>query len=198
MSDSTLPTAPLHEIMARLRAKPIDNEVTQIKRRMENAGSRRFGLCDLSASMDDYVGSQGLTKLAILKIALKDVVKHDTALEIVGFSHIAFPIAHDQIDNMDVIGSTDMARAFAYLIPHRPRKTIVISDGLPDDPDKTLVEAKKLTGVIDVVYCGPEGHESALEFMRRLTSRGGGSVEKWTLETQCALTGSRIMQRLLA
>ena len=198
MSESTLPAAPLSSIIARLQSQPIDNEVTAIKRRIQHASQRKFVLCDLSGSMDDFVGSQGLTKLSLLKTALKDTIKHNSAIEIVGFSNTPFPVKHGDVDRMRTISSTNLALALQYLAQHRPLKTIVISDGMPDDEEAALHAANQITGTIDVIYCGPDGHDSALDFMRRLTKLGGGVVEKWVVETQGALEGARKMQRLLA
>jgi UDP-N-acetylmuramyl tripeptide synthase len=52
----------------------------------------------------------------------------------------------------------------------------VISDGLPDSQESALASAERITGIIDVIYCGPDSDAGAIAFMQRLARTGGGRV----------------------
>ena len=50
----------------------------------------------------------------------------------------------------------------ATLAALRAGRTLVVSDGHPNDPAAALAVADRLSGVIDVLYCGPDGDERAV------------------------------------
>ncbi len=71
-------------------------------------------------------------------------------------------------------GGTAMHLALKRAAVLMPAKVIVISDGLPDDQDEALRAAGHVPGVIDTIYCGPDGDRRAIAFMNKLGSIGGG------------------------
>lgn len=76
-------------------------------------------------------------------------------------------------------GGTDMAKAlrFVKLADGLGIRLILISDGEPDDPGKTLNVAKTFKSKIDTIYIGPELGRGR-EFLQRLAALTGGQHVK--------------------
>lgn len=71
-------------------------------------------------------------------------------------------------------GGTGLHNAIALAIPYNPHKTLVISDGKPDDPKQALSIAEKLSGIINTLYIGSDRDTDAIAFMRELARLGCG------------------------
>lgn len=72
-------------------------------------------------------------------------------------------------------GGTNLATGLSTIAKLKPCKTIVISDGEPNNEDDAIAEARKLTGTISTVYIGDDD-KKAIAFMRKLSALGcGGS-----------------------
>jgi hypothetical protein len=74
-------------------------------------------------------------------------------------------------------GSTALHLGLGHIEPWRPSHTLVISDGQPDNEGAALAAAERLTGIIDVLYVGPDGDRAAMDFMRRLARAGCGRMQ---------------------
>jgi hypothetical protein len=77
----------------------------------------------------------------------------------------------------NVGGYTHLAQAIRAIEPLRPEKTIVISDGMPDDVATALQESDRLTGAIDTLLlyrANGSWHGASREFMEALARRSGG------------------------
>lgn len=196
---NNLPTPPpLLDIIERLKSCKIDNQISQIQKRMDNASNVVTVLCDLSASMMDYVGNSHKSKLDMMKESLTDVVKYHPGIRIIGFSDRAFHIIPSDIYGLHTMGSTNMAAAFQLVKPWNPQKTIIISDGYPDNPQEALREAETMTGTIDIIYCGAETDLMALGFMSSLCKISGGKVVKWNLQMRPGLENNcNILRQLM-
>jgi hypothetical protein len=67
-----------------------------------------------------------------------------------------------------------MSVAIKLAARFEPVRTIIVSDGDPQDRGATKAAIRRLTGIIDVVYCGPEQNTDAREFLRSLARSVGG------------------------
>lgn len=169
--------SPLQEIIKRAAANKIDGPVARIKKRLADSTSEIVILADCSGSMSDFIGSVGIRKCDHLKIALADVLKYYPTIKIIAFNSTARVI--DGLTDLPApSGGTALAKALVVASKFKPRKTIIISDGLPDSQPLALEAAEAITGVIDVIYCGPEG-SPAIDFMQRLARDCGGTQFSW-------------------
>jgi Mg-chelatase subunit ChlD len=186
-------TDPLQSFLDHAREKlPVTGEVERYKQRFDAAGDAIVLLCDISSSMAEMAG--GRRKIELLRDALSGVRAQLPAAEVIAFNHrthylpLAGPVPEPE-------GSTALHLALEDAARFRPRRTIVISDGRPDSEADALRAAGRLTGTIDVIYCGPDSDRQGLEFMQRLAGMGGGRVthSDWEHEGGLALTMRRVL-----
>ncbi len=73
---------------------------------------------------------------------------------------------------------TDMAGAlhFAKIADVSGMQFILISDGEPNDEQKTLAVAKTYRNKISTIYVGPEEHPTGRDFLQRLAAATGGKT----------------------
>lgn len=142
-------------------------------RRLSGAGTASLILLDVSASMDERAGAR--RKIDILRDALAGVLPSPTRQHLIAFSSV--PTALSSLADLSApSGSTALHLALALAASHRPRHTLVVSDGRPDDETAALAEADRLPGIIDVLYVGADSDAQAMAFMRRLARAGAGRV----------------------
>lgn len=93
-------------------------------------------------------------------------------------------------------GSTDMVAAlrFAKVADVPGIRFILISDGEPNDAERTLREAAQYCNRIDVIYVGPESMPYGRNFLQRLAAASGGQTV--TADRAVGLLGAA--QKLLA
>lgn len=141
------------------------------QRQQAQATSAVVILADVSSSMNEPAG--GKKKIDILREALSHQWPSVRYGHLIAFSSLVATI--DSPANLpNPSGSTALHLAIEAARSFRPRRTLIISDGHPDDKDAALIAADGLTGRIDVIYCGPEGDEKAINFLNRLARRTGG------------------------
>jgi hypothetical protein len=72
-------------------------------------------------------------------------------------------------------GGTRLDLAFDHIAGgKRPRRIVVLTDGMPDDAEGALAAARRCAPVrIDALYTGRDGDWRALGFMRQLAMAGG-------------------------
>lgn len=75
-------------------------------------------------------------------------------------------------------GGTPLDLAIEEAAKLRPRKTIIISDGLPDDPEACMEMIETVSGSVDTIYCGPDA-DPAVQFLRSLARAGAGTAATW-------------------
>lgn len=170
---------PLADIIRRAAKMPADGPASKLKLRMEDAGSDIFLLLDCSGSMADPIGSLGMSKYDHLIVAVKDVTKSMPGLRIVCFGSRVREI--DDISEMPGPndGGTDLAAALRALKKHKPRKAIIISDGLPTNREGDCEKAAdSITGQIEAIYCGPDNHPAVL-WLQSLCRATGGRAVTW-------------------
>jgi len=169
--------APLQEVIRRAAESKVEGPATKLRARFESASNEIVLLADCSGSMNDLIGSLGMTKAEHLQIALKDVLALYPKIRLIAFHSYAKEIA-TAAELPKPTGGTNLARALEMAGRHKPRKTIVISDGLPDNQETALKAAEAITGAIDTIYCGPDQHP-AVEFLNRLSRQTGGKQVTW-------------------
>ena len=81
-------------------------------------------------------------------------------------------------------GGTDMAKAlqFAKVADVPGMQFILISDGQPDDPERTLTIARSYKNKISVIYVGPEDQSLGRDFLDKLAKTTGGQ----SIAVECA------------
>ena len=148
-------------------------ETDRFKARISGAGQGVVILADVSSSMAEKAG--GRSKSEILREALDSVWGELPGPTLIGFGSTASTVTRpDRLPAPN--GGTAMHLALDAAATHRPAKTLVISDGQPDSEEAALAAAERLGGVIDVIYCGPDSDQTAIDFMRRLARLGCGRV----------------------
>lgn len=169
--------SPLKNIIERLAATEVQGRAAQMKKRFVDCSDAIVVLCDCSGSMEDGIGGLSLSKFEHLKIALEDILQTWPQIKLVAFASSAKVVAGpNQLPPPG--GGTNMARALQLAATFRPRKTIVISDGLPDHAGAALAAAQAVAGSIDTIYCGPDEHP-AVDFLRQLSRECAGNSVVW-------------------
>jgi uncharacterized protein with von Willebrand factor type A (vWA) domain len=201
---------PLLDIVNRALKSKATGPAAKLQERFQNAGSDVIALCDVSGSMWDFVGSTGTSKFDHLVAALKDVVKGFPKLVIVAFSSRAAKATVQDLEEEQLAkrgqmagrytvapfdhlgGGTAMGFALEFVAHNwNPRKTILITDGQPDNENHALAAVELLTGAVDTIYCGPDA-DPAVDFLRRLSRAGAGTHVTW----DSALELAPILRRL--
>lgn len=129
-------------------------------------------LTDVSTSMAEAAGAT--SKYEILKTALRNVWPSALNARLIAFDSLPEFLADPQSLPLPR-GSTALHLAIEAAQSLHPGRTLVITDGRPDDKQAALDAADKLTGRIDVIYCGPDGDIDAISFLQRLARSTGGS-----------------------
>lgn len=144
-------------------------EVGRIQLRLNGGGVGQVVLADVSSSMSEMAGER--TKSQVLRDALAE---HHAA-RIVAFASSANVV--DVASLPAPCGGTALHLGLDLAATLRPARTLVISDGRPDDEEKAFRAADSLPGVIDVLYVGPADDTRAIQFMQRLARAGAGRCE---------------------
>jgi len=195
---SNLPAPPpLLNIIERLQAGRIQNDITKIEARMHDASDTVVVICDTSSSMLSYVGSSKKSKLDMLKDALTDIMNNFPKVQAYAFSNMVWKINRDEVQALKAYGTTRLDAAFQHIAPLKPRKTILISDGCPNNRDAATAMAAALTGTIDIIFCGPETDTTAIQFMESICKLSGGRKIKWDMELGAEIEGVNPIRLLL-
>jgi hypothetical protein len=176
----------LADVIARAaKSTVVDPREAKLKARFENTGDDIFLLVDISGSMLSPIGDTTMSKFDHAQIAVDDVLAHNPKIRVVAFDSWPREVKGGKLPQP--AGSTCMGDALEYVAKFRPQKTIIVSDGLPDDEQGARDAAEKMTGRIDTIYCGPDGHP-AITFLRSLCRIGCGRHSTW--EGRGELTGA--------
>lgn len=170
---TNLPTSPLQSLLQKAATSlPAETGTTaRFRERLDSAGSSVVLVCDTSGSMAESAG--GRTKYDHLQEAVDSLKQSIPDAVIVSFNSFA-SVVYGPLPMPS--GGTALDIALDEAARHSPRKTIVVSDGEPNDPNKALEAARRVPGTIDVIYCGSDTNLKAIEFMRRLAREGAGSM----------------------
>ena len=170
---------PLQALLAAAAKNPrVTGETGKYQARIDSAGSAHLVLCDVSGSMQESAGG-GRRRIDHLREALAVVLRPDHAL-------MAFATGATWINSAAELpepsGGTALELALALAATREPAATLVISDGQPNQPALALDVAKRVPGIINVLYCGPDNDADALAFMRQLARTGLGQchMHRWS------------------
>jgi hypothetical protein len=180
-------TSPLADIVRKAMQGKTTGKIQEAreeeKKRQEVAAKRSLKstqeiliVADNSGSMDEPIGGLNVTKHRHLEIALEDIRKTHPAAHVLVFNSSVQEFTGTKLPMPS--GGTNLAGALQFAQKFQPLKTIIISDGLPDNEGAAKHEADKITGVVDTIYCGPDGHP-AIEFLRGLAHNTGGIAVEW-------------------
>lgn len=126
--------------------------------------SKTLSLLDVSGSMGETVGNE--RKIDSLRKAIASLPS--SARKYV-FSSNCFPV--------EIIpepqSNTNLAGAFETISSETMNRVILVSDGMPDNPESAISFAKRLQIPVDVLFIG-EGESSGEKFMRELSHTTGG------------------------
>ncbi len=162
-------TNPLQALIQQAAGQPAQaGAIARHQHRASTAGTGQIILADVSGSMAEPAWG-GRRKIDVLREAIAGAPPARL---------ISFSSRPDVLPSAEAIpepnGSTALHLGLEEAAKLRPARTLVISDGRPDDEALALRAADALPGTIDVIYVGPDGDIEAIAFMRRLASRGGG------------------------
>ena len=164
-------TNPLQALINQAAKLPKTGEVERYAERINyDPTAPTIVLLDVSGSMDETVES-GDRKIDVLRKALARPLSP-------GEFAFAFSSLCQQIQGFEFIpepsGGTALHYALETIAPHRPKSTLVVSDGRPDNGLAALQVAHQLTGTISTLYIGPDDDLEAIAFMQRLARQGCG------------------------
>jgi hypothetical protein len=98
------------------------------------------------------------------------------------FSDDAKIVPFDHFDYGGYVeGGTVLAPAIELAVechkrcPFPQPRTIIISDGEPEDEGESFRRVKDLPGKVDVIYCGPAHNHKARRFLESLAKEAGGT-----------------------
>jgi hypothetical protein len=160
--------SPMATILAAASRLPATGVVSDQQKRNDAAGTSSVVLADTSSSMNDLADG-GRRRIDVLRDALVGIVYDQLiafsagAEAVPGPSHLPEPM-----------GNTALHLALDEASRFRPATTLVVSDGEPDNEELALTAARRLSGRIDVIFCGPERNVRARAFLMRLAAVGGG------------------------
>lgn len=173
-------TSPLSAIIKRAAESQVQGKASAAKekfrKRMEGATDEVVIVVDCSGSMGDYVGSTGQSKYEHACLAIEDVRRVYPNVKVIALGSW---VRECEGALPQPSGGTPLAEALTLAGRWSPRKTIVISDGMPDHGPTAVKAALALTGVVDTIYCGPEG-SPAIDWLRSLAHGTGGDAEVWS------------------
>ena len=144
-------------------------------------------LLDASGSMGVRVVSTGKTRMQMLREAVTTLQSQRqttmAAFGLIGASHdptgiepssgpveVAFVT---EVPDENPAAGTPMAEAILFAKKNNFGRALIISDGGPNDPGKTMAAAREFGGRIDVVYVGDPG-DAGSRFLEQLAEATGG------------------------
>lgn len=164
-------------------------------KRAAAAGTATVVLADVSGSMQELAGQRA--KHQLLQEALDSVLPQVAGAHVVAFN--AYPVVLPPAAPLPYpAGGTALDLALDAARGLQPGRTIVISDGQPNDEHAALAAADRCPGRIDVIYVGPDCDEVAIAFMRRLARTGGGIMVVHDLRRRHQLALASTVRTVLA
>ena len=141
-------------------------------------------LCDSSSSMD-LPAALGRSRIMSLREALQQVATPQHKLLAFASDVVTLSSPHDLPEPS---GGTDLARGLAAAAEHNPAAVIVITDGEPNSPKAAIAAAGRVSGKIDVIFCGDPADLAAIRFCGMLARIGGGRMLRhdWSLTPSLA------------
>lgn len=133
-------------------------------------------LADVSGSMGDADGGsrERKTRFQLLKEALAQL---PSSVKVIAFDDHVYEVSSAEAVTHKG-GGTSLHLAIDAAARYSPVRTIIISDGEPENEGMAVAAADKLTGVIDVIFCGSPTNHNAKRFLESLAKAGAGGFYK--------------------
>lgn len=165
-------------LQEKLRASLMSSEKFNVVNGFNGPSNESCLLLDISGSMNEYLGANQtkIDELRRLAQDFKDVRRFE-------FSTMCDELPPTSQVSARGHGGTNMANAFDVIKGKGVKHCIILTDGMPDNPNSALGSSKGLR--IDVFYVGPD---PAPDFLRQLATSSGGTYGKDTLQARKALT----------
>jgi uncharacterized protein YegL len=131
-------------------------------------------VADVSPSMETRDGGsrEGKTRFQLLKDALRQL---PAEIKIVTFSGTVREVkSHAEVNFIDDFGGTALHLGIEAALKYKPVRTVIISDGEPDSEDLAKAAVDKITGIVDVVFCGDPKNTHAKAFLESLAKLAAG------------------------
>lgn len=174
--------------------KDLDDVSDALLERLETAGDGVVLLCDNSTSMLDAAtttsGPRTYTVRHHSRTEQRIMPRHAALCEalepirklgrVIAFADQTRELG--QSESMPEPGSTcgsgtDVARAIRHATKLNPARTILISDGSPNNADAAFEAAEQLPGILETIFVGDENDTRAKAFMREIATKCGGNFE---------------------
>jgi len=172
---------------------PVTGESARYQHRASSGGKAHVILCDVSSSMSESAGG-ALRRIDHLNLALDQLRRPD--IDVAAFSTgAAWVPVGARLPSPS--GGTALEMGLDLIASRNPAHTLVISDGEPNQPAAALDAAKRLPGVINVLFCGDERNLVAVEFMRALARLGCGqyAAHSWRANGVPLVQSMRLLLR---
>ena len=126
----------------------------------------RVILCDVSGSMSERANAEQ-RRIDVLQTAFDRVLSETPDTRVIAFGSV--PLILDRGAMLPPpAGGTALTEAIETAAAFHPQLLLVLSDGMPNDPDSALAAARRLECRVVTIFCGnPSDHGAAL-FMQRL------------------------------
>ena len=188
---SQLPVNPLQAIITAAAKTPtVTGATARYSQRMNGVCDDTVILADVSSSMGEWAGAK--RKIEHVREALESVWPQIKTPHLIAFASHPQELASPR-ELPQPSGGTALHLALDMSLPYAQRKTLVISDGRPDNAEEAIKAAERISGIIDVIYCGPDDDVEAISFMRRLASIGCGHVHTHTWKTPFQLVVRNVL-----
>jgi hypothetical protein len=141
-----------------------------------------------------------LPKIEILKNTLRSLQQRSSRIS--QPYHIVFFASSAQLlkPNEDLPpphGSTDLAAGLLEAAVIKPEQTILISDGMPNDKNDAFTAVDALTGILNIIFVGPDNDVESLKFLKELAQKGQGQLVKEDLSVEAGKNLLPTVERLL-
>jgi len=116
--------------------------------------------------------AQSKTRFTLLVEALRSLPREVCIITFSGDAREVRSAAEVQLDMGT--GGTALHLGIEAAARQKPVRTIIISDGEPDSEPLARQALDRLTGIVDVVYCGNPANGAARAFLESLARAGAG------------------------
>lgn len=130
-------------------------------------------LLDVSGSMR-WPMRNGKMKIDGLRQAVKEITSEHSDVKMVAFGGDGDGAIRFVNAVPDPNGSTPLTQAIDFCKDNKAGHLVVVSDGMPDNPNSALEAAARFGGRIDIIFVGNPG-EAGEDFLRRLAEATGGT-----------------------
>ena len=160
----------------------MSNVGKQSRDSQEALRQRTLVLCDTSGSMDNYTGQK--RRIDVLRDVLVEITPPNYSGSVWQFDSFCREVFGPPYSPGEPSGGTDLAGAIATVARFQPRPLIVVSDGVPQDGEAALAEARALNTRIITRFVGDDADFGAIAFMRALAwcsddGIGDAQVHRW-------------------